>query len=276
MSGIYSSDSQSDKRKEKSQDDDYTLLMLYLMHSRPDEIPDELAELRAASNVLHDPNHPDNALYFSDFQEKYLSNGALEKFKSSGIGLLDMIAKHESGGNYNIVYGGGMRNLTTSTINDVLKIQDGLAASKGSSAAGKYQIMRYTMRGLIKEMGLTGDELFDEKMQDRMAVHLLNRRGYQKFLNNEISVGQFVKNLSMEWASLPKDASGKSYYAGDKMGNKAFYSYEQTFAAVVDAKDQGTKGLFNADAKNAFASVNKPVDVDILPTKFTPGIKPVA
>lgn len=233
------------ENKRLKEEREYAQLLYFLTIVKPNEIPDNLSALKKAAEAFNDPN---NTLSFTQFRDTYLEP-AKEEFKKSGLSLLDMIAKHESGGDYNIVYKGGRHDLTHMTINDVRKLQRGLAKRLGSSAAGKYQIMGYTMDGLIKEMGLTGNEIFDEAMQDRMAVQLLNRRGYKEYLKGEITAKQFVKNLSMEWASLPKDESGRSYYAGDKIGNKAFYTFEQTREAVLQAK--GVLG--GADAKTPFS-----------------------
>jgi hypothetical protein len=45
-------------------------------------------------------------------------------------------------------------------------------------------------------------------------------------LNGTITLEQFALNLSKEWASLPKDASNKSYYDGDGL-NKALVDYAE-------------------------------------------------
>lgn len=143
--------------------------------------------------------------------------------------ILDLIAKHESGGMYNRVYGAGFKTqpLTSWTINEVLAWQ----SKQKLTASGKYQIIRATLLGLVKEMKLSGRELFDENMQDRMALHLLNRRGFQKFLDGKISIDRMALNLSKEWASFPRDESNKSYYAGDGL-NRALVSYSEVLHAL--------------------------------------------
>ncbi len=145
------------------------------------------------------------------------------RYAESGNPLLELIADKESNGDYNRVYGAGVQrvNLTSMSIDKVLQWQKSYVNhGSPSSAAGKYQIINKTLSSLKKEMGLKGDELFDEKMQDRMAEHLLDKRGYQDYLAGKISEEQFMLNVSKEWASMPKDASGRSYYTGDGL-NKA-------------------------------------------------------
>lgn len=106
-------------------------------------------------------------------------------------GILDLIAQRESGGDYNATldngrWTGGPRNLTQMTLREVRALQDTMRTpenralygnGKGSSALGRYQIVGQTLQGLMEEMGLTGDELYDEGMQDEMAKRLFARRG---------------------------------------------------------------------------------------------------
>ncbi|WP_204327022.1 hypothetical protein, partial [Stenotrophomonas maltophilia] len=58
-----------------------------------------------------------------------------------------------------------------------------------------------------------------------MGFHLLERRGYSRFMAGRLSVTAFGLNLAKEWASFPvlracngqhrKVERGQSYYAGD-------------------------------------------------------------
>lgn len=159
-------------------------------------------------------------------------------FQESENAILDLIAEHESGGDYNIVYGGSQIDLTDMTINEVLDWQkDFVNGGSPSSAAGRYQIIQGTLSGLKDEMNLTGEEKFDEQMQDRMGTVLLERRGYSSFLEGRISEDQFMRNLSQEWAALPKDHGGASYYAGDGL-NKALVTPQAVLAALHQVREQ--------------------------------------
>ena len=62
---------------------------------------------------------------------------------------------------------------------------------KNSSAAGAYQIVGRTLQSLVDELGLTGNELYDPQMQDRLADQLLRRRR-----------GQGIEGLRNEWEGL--------------------------------------------------------------------------
>ena len=161
------------------------------------------------------------------------------QYAEKGNPLLELIADKESGGNYNRVYGKGVQtaNLTNKTINEVLEWQRNYVNNGSpSSATGKYQIIEKTLTGLKEQMGLSGNELYDENMQDRMAMHLLNGRGYQEYLAGTLPEDKFMRNISQEWAALPKDETGKSYYAGDGL-NKALVDPATMLLAIRNSKE---------------------------------------
>lgn len=170
-------------------------------------------------------------------------NTLVEDFDYTGVdfdaarsdsGLLELIRKHESGGNYDISWGGkepiiNGKHLTECTINEVLDWQE--SCGKASTAVGAYQFINKTLAGLTNRLGLTGNEVFNEALQDRLATELANRRGLDQFLKGEMSEQKLITNLSKEWAAIPKDASGLSYYHGDGL-NKANVSYASIAGAV--------------------------------------------
>lgn len=132
--------------------------------------------------------------------------------------LKNLVGHHESSNDYNRVYGSGVKRipLNDMSVNEVLAWQRNYVKNGSpSSAVGKYQIIQDTLRGLKTEMGLTGNEKMDADLQDRMFMHLAKRRGLDDFLSGKIDQDTMLKNLSKEWASLPKDNSGRSYYHGD-------------------------------------------------------------
>ncbi|CDM57617.1 MULTISPECIES: phage tail tape measure protein [Rhizobium] len=133
--------------------------------------------------------------------------------------ILDLIATVESGGDYNSTldngrWTGGAQNLVGMTLDQVRDLQRRMLADpanralygdgRGSSALGRYQITGATLEGLIKELGLSGDRLFDEKTQDELARALLRRRG-----NDPAALRQ-------EWTGLNRvdDGTIRNAYAG--------------------------------------------------------------
>lgn len=130
--------------------------------------------------------------------------------KSGILGLIGYAEGTDKGRGYNetLDYGkwtGGDKNLISMTLNEVLKLGDSMRtqenrdtyAGGGSSALGRYQIVGTTMRGLIKEMGLSGNELYSPDMQDRMAMQLVRRRQ-----------GQGPEGYRNEWQGLNRVSDG--------------------------------------------------------------------
>jgi len=137
------------------------------------------------------------------------------------------------------------------TLDELIRLQPSMTRRFKSSAAGGYQIVHKTLQYLKRDLGLRGGQLFSCDLQDRLAYHLLRRRGYDDFISGKISRTEFGKNLAMEWASFPvlavtKGASqkirrGQSYYAGDAL-NKAIVTPAKVEAVlnkvtlIVDAE----------------------------------------
>lgn len=152
--------------------------------------------------------------------------------------LLDTIAKGESNGNYNAYYGNGGNatiRFTDMTVAEVLRWQEEFVRQGNpSSAVGKYQIVRPTLLGLVRQLDIDLQSRYDEALQDRLAIALLERRGSVAYVDNELSREQFAANLAKEWAALPKimgDNPQASYYAGDGL-NHSRVNVEEVFAAL--------------------------------------------
>ena len=164
--------------------------------------------------------------------------------------LLDFIGKIEAPRGYDTVYGNNQRKLpkrvTSMTLYEIQQAQPRWTKQFGSSATGRYQFMRDTLRGLITELDLSTDMKLDANLQDRLAYHLLRRRGYDAFVFGRIDKIEFAKRLAMEWASLPvlratKGAHrnvmrGQSYYNGDNL-NKSLVKPEDVEIALARVLD---------------------------------------
>lgn len=59
------------------------------------------------------------------------------------------------------------------TLDQVIAAGPGWTKAYKSSAAGRYQFMRATLKNLKKSLGLTGKELFSADVQDRLGFELL-------------------------------------------------------------------------------------------------------
>ena len=177
--------------------------------------------------------------------------------------LLDLIAKHESesaaqdqgvGSGYDVVVWQAFRvhrpikPLTSMTIAEVLdwqheairKYRQKFLTKTGYSAAGRYQIIRRTLQGLMDSDWKMAD-LFNEENQDLLALQLLRVRGWDSWVAGRLPSERFADRLSMEWASLPYK-TGRSYYDKDVHGNKALVSREEVLRVLAQIRNQNISG----------------------------------
>lgn len=161
--------------------------------------------------------------------------------------LLDFIGKIESRNDPNAVWGGIQKihrppkPLTKMTVKQVLDWQDSIDQRYRSEAAGEWQFMEDTLRGLYRSAGVSLTDKFTRTTQIKLATQLLRRRGLNDYLSGRMSAKKFAQSLSKEWASLPativdkrgRPATGQSFYAGDGL-NKAHTSISAFLRLVED------------------------------------------
>lgn len=167
--------------------------------------------------------------------------GAANSGDPSADHVLDFIRQHEGGANgYNsLVYKrdgtpGGSADLTNMSVGEVMKFQQSMPdQGHASTAVGGYQIVAPTLQGLVQKYQIDPNEKFTPEMQDRLALNLMKERGWDKYKADPTPATQqkFMHNLSQEWAFLPKDESGASFYEGQN-GNKAGVGWGD-FASVI-------------------------------------------
>lgn len=172
------------------------------------------------------------------------------------------------------------KELDTMTLKEVSDWQkDSNPPGLGTSVAGAYQIKNSTLNGLIKNMGLTGDELFDREMQDRMAMQLMEEVGLKKFLAGEMDLESFAEGMSKLWASLPvlRDTTrrvkknkvyvnipvliGQSYYVGDGI-NKAFKGDKGAFEKYKSLYETKGRTLAPKETKLPLSKPNLTIALD--------------
>lgn len=143
-----------------------------------------------------------------------------------GNRLLDLIGKLESSDNYNVIYGSEERPLTKMTVREVQKLQqDMIDEGRGSSAVGRYQFLKDTLKEATDKLGINENAIFDEKLQDQLARSRMEHRGFEKYKAGKISTEKLIEGLGSEWASLPPNTSNKSRYDGT-LNNKALTDFK--------------------------------------------------
>ncbi|PJE25761.1 hypothetical protein SAMN06297129_2452 [Pseudooceanicola antarcticus] len=159
--------------------------------------------------------------------------------------ILDLIGSAEAPGGYNQVYGGSKlsppRPITTMTVGEVLNWQDSsVAAGSASSAAGRYQVIRGTLRDQVRQGTVSLSDTFDANTQDRIAVSLMEAQGLNSYQSGNMSAEDFGNRLARVWAGLPVltgTKAGRSYYDG-YAGNSATVSTSSVLNALRQASGQ--------------------------------------
>lgn len=99
-----------------------------------------------------------------------------------------------------------------------------------SAAAGAYQFMPDTWKGVTKQLGVDARD-FSPAAQDRAALQLMRNRGVNP--DEAISNAALAK-LAPEWASLPTTA-GKSYYGQPVKGHGELGKFYQARLGATPA-----------------------------------------
>lgn len=149
--------------------------------------------------------------------------------------LLSLIRKAESNvAGYDTLVGSNRKHgLTGLTLQQVMELQK---KHKPGSAAGAYQIINPTMKGLISRMKLDPSKTkYDQATQDLMAMELLKQRGFDKYLSGQLPLEKARVNIAKEWAGLPAYGN-TSYYKG--VGNNQARVTEQEYIDALNRARQ--------------------------------------
>ena len=103
---------------------------------------------------------------------------------------------------YRVLYGGGQFTDLSSHPETVV------VRRYSSAAAGAYQFLPKTWKGVAKELRLSS---FEPRHQDQAALHLVKRRGALREIDRHGLTAKAMAKLAPEWASFPT-WSGRSAY----------------------------------------------------------------
>ncbi len=103
---------------------------------------------------------------------------------------------------YRIMYGGGQ-------FQDLSRHPERVVVKRyTSAAAGAYQFLPKTWKGVARELKLTS---FEPKHQDQAALHLAERRGALDEIDRQGLTKDVMAKLAPEWASFPTKAGHSAY-----------------------------------------------------------------
>ena len=197
-------------------------------------------------------------------------SGTLASTDNSVTPILDLIGQTEGtdrGDGYNetLAYGrltGGDVVLIDMTLAEIDDLQTAMLAHPdnrwNSSAVGRYQIVRTTLRALKKKLGLPETAKFTAELQDRLAIELLKGRGFEAWKVGRINDHEFALELSKEWASLPNPQTGKGHYPGQRAA--VDFATVQSVLDQVRPKPTLEKTAASLSHRTATLSATKPVD----------------
>ena len=125
------------------------------------------------------------------------------------------------------------RNLTDMTVGEVMGHQS--SSPRRLFAAGRYQIIPDTLKGILPSSGLTARDPFSPQNQDRLGIALIQRRkpAWDYLTGKSANRDAALLALAQEWASLPDPRTGNSFYGS---GNRAQHTVAQVAAALDAAR----------------------------------------
>ena len=103
---------------------------------------------------------------------------------------------------YQIMYGGGQ-------FQDLSRHPERVIVKRyTSAAAGAYQFLPKTWKGVAQELRLSS---FEPRHQDQAALHLAERRGALDEIDRQGLTKDAMAKLAPEWASFPTKAGHSAY-----------------------------------------------------------------
>jgi muramidase (phage lysozyme) len=148
--------------------------------------------------------------------------------------ILNIIGRAEAPRGYNQIFGRGREApLTEMTISEVYDLQRRMLRSGSeSSAVGRYQFLRDTLKETVAVLGLDPDTTkMTPEIQDQLATGLVGKH-LRAYKAGKIDRETLADRLADKWAGLPL-ANGQSRYKGVG-SNNATVSRQ----AVLDAIDE--------------------------------------
>ena len=197
-------------------------------------------------------------------------------------GLADLITKGESrsANPYQVVNipnanhgrgGAGTRPLEAMTVGQVLSAQ----AAGDFNAAGRYQIINDTLKGAVAALHLTGNELFDKNLQDKIFNEYLTGPKKRPHLYAYLSgrsddVVAAALDASQEWASVAAPAGSRLRSGAKADGFTSYYDNSRNNHASIPAAQM------IATLEQERAERTQGTSVETAAVKMSPGITTAA
>jgi hypothetical protein len=178
--------------------------------------------------------------------------GASNAMACTEDAMLEFIGSLEAPAGYTQVYSGVKvlppYDITSMSVREVLDWQRIASRTAVSSAAGRYQVIRATLKGLVKNGVVREGDTFNQRTQDKIGRHLLRSTGYRSG-ENSIVVANRVAGI---WAALPQIGGiggGGSVYEGIA-GNHALVD-AATYEALINCEITVAEAVSKSNAIRA-------------------------
>lgn len=141
---------------------------------------------------------------------------------------------------------------------------DRIGAGFKSSAIGRYQFIRGTLREVVTQSGLSSTTRFSPDVQDYLIITRLKKsRKLDQWKSGSLSDKDFQLELAREFASVPVPydvqgangfvKKGQSYYSGDGL-NAAGHNADVFSYNIADIRNGGPGNLTTVDIENGSAA----------------------
>ncbi len=185
--------------------------------------------------------------------------------------VLDLIAREESGGNFESMAPG-------TTLPGATKMTIAQVARRATGAVGKWQNLPEYLNNRARAVGLDPNkDLYNEENQRKIAEYLIGpgQGGVSVDLAKKDPKKAMFK-LSRVWAAIPKDDSGVSYYAGVG-NNKAHIKPKEMYDAFQRMSEGGKfdQRKYEKFQKMRFQKDKKSSGDGRPPSKFATGGKAI-
>lgn len=135
-------------------------------------------------------------------------------------------------------YTDGKPKLTEMSLNEIFKLQGKMIANGSiSSAVGRYQFIQSTLREQVDKHNIPHDTVFDENVQDFLAVEYALSRGLNAYLKTSGNLKDrksAILALARIWASVENPFTGRSVYTNSGKVWRPGLGSTQPIATMAD------------------------------------------
>lgn len=143
--------------------------------------------------------------------------------------------------------------LSEYTVGEIMNFQSRPRDASGQLwATGRYQIIPQTLKGLLSSAGVSTNDKYNKKTQDKLGLQLLkNRQGieayiYGKVPNTTDSLNKAITQTAMVWSSVGVPQDMRGMYGNIKKGQSYYQGGGDKAAVSPDSVGRALQGLRSA------------------------------